>query len=156
MGVSAGNPIRTDEFCAQRPFPHRRLPIRVREDEVAAVPRARGLSFFPMRWSRVSIWSNRDQKDRQCEVAHTSPRPRQITYSVTPSRARMHPRCGGSMISGDLCKMSAPRAEVDQRARDTRLGLERIERLLVQRGGPMIAGRAKPSRLWHIRRKAAV
>ena len=60
------------------------------------------------------------------------------------------------MISGDLCKMSAPRAEVDQRARDTRLGLERIERLLVQRGGPMIAGRAKPSRLWHIRRKAAV
>jgi len=85
MGVSAGNPIRTDEFCAQRPFPHRRLPIRVREDEVAAVPRARGLSFFPMRWSRVSIWSNRNQKDRRCEVAHTSPRPRQITYRVTPS-----------------------------------------------------------------------
>ena len=60
------------------------------------------------------------------------------------------------MLSGDLCKMSAPRAEVDQRARDTRVRLERIERLLVQRGGPMIAARAKPSRLWHIRRKAAV
>jgi hypothetical protein len=85
MGVSAGNPIRTDEFSAQRPFPHRLLPIRVREDEVAAVPRARRSSFFPMRCSRVSIWSNRNQKDRRCEVAHTSPRPRQITYSVTPS-----------------------------------------------------------------------
>jgi hypothetical protein len=59
------------------------------------------------------------------------------------------------MLSGDLCKMSAPRVEVDQRARDTRLGLERIERLLVQRAAPMIAARAKPSRLWHMRRKAA-
>ena len=36
------------------------------------------------------------------------------------------------MLSGDMCKTSAPRVEVDQRARDTRLGLERIERLLVQ------------------------
>jgi hypothetical protein len=34
--------------------------------------------------------------------------------------------------------------EVDQRARDTRLGLERSKRLLV-RAGPMIAAQAKPS-----------
>jgi len=47
------------------------------------------------------------------------------------------------MLSGDLRKMSAPRVEVDQRARDTRLGLERIERLLVQRAGPMIAARCE-------------
>ena len=59
------------------------------------------------------------------------------------------------MLSGHLCVRSKPRVELDQRARDTRLGLERIERLLVQRAGPMIAARAKPSRLWHIRRKAA-
>ena len=67
----------------------------------------------------------------------------------------MRPRRGKSMLSGDLCKRSTPRVEVDQRARDTRLGLERIERLLVQRAGPMMAAGAKPSRFWHIRRKAA-
>jgi hypothetical protein len=41
------------------------------------------------------------------------------------------------MLSGDQCKRSTPRVELDQRARDTRLGLERIERLLVRRTGPM-------------------
>jgi hypothetical protein len=37
------------------------------------------------------------------------------------------------MPSGDLCKRSTPRVELDQRARDACLGLERIERLLAQR-----------------------
>jgi hypothetical protein len=61
------------------------------------------------------------------------------------------------MLSGDLCKRSTPRVELDQRARDTRLGLERIERLLVQRTGPMLPAEANPSspRGWHIRRKTA-
>jgi hypothetical protein len=36
------------------------------------------------------------------------------------------------MLSGDLCKRSTPRVELDQRARDTRLGLEQIERLVVR------------------------
>jgi hypothetical protein len=36
------------------------------------------------------------------------------------------------MPSGDLCKRSTPRVELDQRARDTRLGLEQIERLVVR------------------------
>ncbi len=35
------------------------------------------------------------------------------------------------MLSGDLCKTSTPQVELDQRARDTRLGLEQIERLVV-------------------------
>ena len=37
------------------------------------------------------------------------------------------------MLSGDLCKRSTPGVELDQRAREIRLGLERVERLLVQR-----------------------
>jgi len=61
------------------------------------------------------------------------------------------------MLSGELCKKSAPRIELDQRARDSRLGLERIERLLMPRARAMIPAHAKASssRLWHIRRKAA-
>jgi hypothetical protein len=47
------------------------------------------------------------------------------------------------MLSGDLCKRSTPRVELDQRARDVRLGLERIERLLAQRAGPMMPAQAK-------------
>jgi hypothetical protein len=49
------------------------------------------------------------------------------------------------MLSGDQCKRSTPRVELDHRARDTRLGLERIERLLVQRTGPMLPAQANPS-----------
>ena len=61
------------------------------------------------------------------------------------------------MLSGDLCKRSTPRVELDQRAREIRLGLERVERLLVQPAGPMLPARGKPlsSRGWHMRRKAA-
>jgi hypothetical protein len=60
------------------------------------------------------------------------------------------------MLSGDLCKRSTSRVELDHRARDTRLGLERIERLVV-RAGPMPPAQAKPSsiRRWHIPRKTA-
>jgi len=47
------------------------------------------------------------------------------------------------MLSGDLCKRSARRVELDQRARDARLGLERIERLLMPRAGAMISAQAK-------------
>ena len=36
------------------------------------------------------------------------------------------------MLSGHLCERSTPRVELDQRARDTRLGLERIERLVLR------------------------
>jgi hypothetical protein len=36
------------------------------------------------------------------------------------------------MPGGDLCKRNAPRVELDQRARDTRLALEQIERLIVR------------------------
>jgi hypothetical protein len=61
------------------------------------------------------------------------------------------------MPSGDLCKRSTPRVELDQRARDACLGLERIERLLAQRAGPMMPAQAEASSswLWHTRRKAA-
>ena len=37
------------------------------------------------------------------------------------------------MLAEDLCEMSVSRAEHDQHARDIRLGLERIEQLLVRR-----------------------
>jgi hypothetical protein len=61
------------------------------------------------------------------------------------------------MLSGDLYKRSTPRVELDQRAREIRLGLERVERLLVQRAGPMLPAREKPlsSRGWHMRRQTA-
>ena len=61
------------------------------------------------------------------------------------------------MLSGDLCKGGTPRVELDQRAREIRLGLERLERLLVQRAGPMLPAWGKPlsSRGWHMRRKTA-
>jgi hypothetical protein len=36
------------------------------------------------------------------------------------------------MLSGHLCERSTPRVELNQRARDSRLGLERIERLVVR------------------------
>ena len=39
------------------------------------------------------------------------------------------------MLSGDSCKRSTPRVELDQRARDTRLGLEQIERLILRASG---------------------
>ena len=63
------------------------------------------------------------------------------------------------MLNGDLCKRSAPRGAKSAGVRaTTALGLERIERLLVQRAGPMIPGQAKPSssRLWHIRRRPRI
>ena len=60
------------------------------------------------------------------------------------------------MLSGDLCKRSTPRVELDQRARDARRGLERIERLLAQRAGPVMPDQAKASPwLWHTRPKPA-
>jgi hypothetical protein len=61
------------------------------------------------------------------------------------------------MLSGDLYKRSMPRVELDQRARDARLGLERIERLLGRRAGPVMPDQAKASSSWlrHTRRKAA-
>jgi len=51
------------------------------------------------------------------------------------------------MLSGDLCKRGTPRVELDQRAREIRLGLERVERLLVQRAGLMLPARGKPCHL---------
>jgi hypothetical protein len=39
----------------------------------------------------------------------------------------------GAMWQAFLCNKSVPRAEIDQRARDARLRLEQIERLLVPR-----------------------
>jgi hypothetical protein len=47
------------------------------------------------------------------------------------------------MLSGDPRKWSTPqkehaRVELDQRAHDARLGLERIERRFAQRAGPMM------------------
>ena len=39
----------------------------------------------------------------------------------------------GAMLRAILCNKSASRVEIDQRARDARLRLERIERLLVLR-----------------------
>jgi hypothetical protein len=61
------------------------------------------------------------------------------------------------MLSGDLCKTSTPRVELDQRARDTRLGLEQIERLVVRAPDRCYLTQAKPSsfRRWHIPRKTA-
>ena len=62
------------------------------------------------------------------------------------------------MLNGDLSKRSAPRAEVGRSALDTRPGARRIERVLVQRAGPMIPAHSKPSssRLWHIRRRPRI
>lgn len=61
------------------------------------------------------------------------------------------------MVSGDLCIKSVPRAEIDHRARDTRLGLERTERMLVPRASSIIPAHPKAlsSRLWHRQRKPA-
>jgi hypothetical protein len=47
------------------------------------------------------------------------------------------------MVNSDLCKRSTPRVELDQRARDARLGLERIERLLARYARPMMLGSGK-------------
>jgi len=59
------------------------------------------------------------------------------------------------MLGGDLCKRSTPRVELDHRARDTRLGLERIERLVVRAPDRCYLAQVKPSsiRPWHIPRK---
>ena len=61
------------------------------------------------------------------------------------------------MLSGDSCKRSTPRVELDQRARDTRLALEQIERLIVRAPERCYLAQAKPSsiRRWHIPRKTA-
>ena len=61
------------------------------------------------------------------------------------------------MLSGDPCKGSTPRVELDQRARDSRLELEKIERLIVRAPDRYNLARAKPSsfRRWHIPRKTA-
>ena len=60
------------------------------------------------------------------------------------------------MLSGDLCKRSTPRAELDQRARDTRLGLERIERLVVRhRTDASDSGKTSSFPRWHILGKIA-
>jgi len=58
------------------------------------------------------------------------------------------------MLSGDSCKKSTPRVELDQRARDSRLGLEQVERLIVRAPDRYILVQAKPSsfRRWHIPR----
>jgi hypothetical protein len=39
----------------------------------------------------------------------------------------------GAMLKAILCNKSVPRVEIDQRARDARLQIEQIERLLVSR-----------------------
>jgi hypothetical protein len=70
-------------------------------------------------------------KRRQCEVAHTSPPSGTITYGATRLISGVF-GCGATMLSGDSCKRSTPRVELDQRARDTRLGLEQIERLILR------------------------
>ena len=49
------------------------------------------------------------------------------------------------MLNVDVYKRSTPRVELDQRARDARLGLERIERLLGRRAGPVMRDQAKAS-----------
>jgi len=47
------------------------------------------------------------------------------------------------MLGGDLCKRSTPQVELDQRARDTRLALERIERLIVRAPDRCLPGSGK-------------
>jgi len=96
-------------------------------------------------------------KRRQCEVAHTSPPSGTITYGATPGLSSGVYRCGATMLSGDSCKRSTPRVELDQRARDTRLGLEQIERLILRASDRYDLAQAKPSsfRRWHIPRKTA-
>jgi hypothetical protein len=61
------------------------------------------------------------------------------------------------MLSGDLCKRSTPQVELDQRARDTRLALERIERLIVRTPDQCYLAQVKPSsmRRLHMPRKTA-
>jgi len=61
------------------------------------------------------------------------------------------------MLGGDLCKRSTPQVELDQRARDTRLALERIERLIVRAPDQCYAAQVKPSstRRLHMPRKTA-
>jgi hypothetical protein len=62
------------------------------------------------------------------------------------------------MPGGDLCKRNTPRVELDQRARDTRLALERIERLIVRAPDRCYLAQAKPSsirRLYMPRKSAA-
>ena len=56
------------------------------------------------------------------------------------------------MLAAELCEMSVSRAEHDQHARDIRLGLERVEQLLVLRDevvetGPRRKGRWPSARL---------
>ena len=54
----------------------------------------------------------------------------------TPARLRVGGvrAMEGAMLIAILCNKSASRVEIDQRARDARLRLEQIERLLVAHG----------------------
>jgi hypothetical protein len=67
----------------------------------------------------------------------------------------------GAMLKAILCNRSASRVEIDQRARDARLRLEQIERLLVLRAavtGPSLRrvlclfGFARPGEGWQASR----
>jgi hypothetical protein len=63
----------------------------------------------------------------------------------------------GAMLKAVLCNRSASRVEIDQRARDARLQLEQIERLLVSRAAVTasslsrvlcVFGFARPGERW--------
>jgi len=58
---------------------------------------------------------------------------------------------------GDLCKGARRGVELDQRVRDSRLGLEQVERLIVRAPDRYDLAQAKSSsfRRWHIPRKTA-
>ena|SRR6266404_326946 len=74
------------------------------------------------------------QNNRECEPAHTA-----LELDAISSGSRPWLRSGdvgameGVMPSKNLWNTSVPRVEADHRARDARLRLERIERLLVPR-----------------------
>src|SRR5215467_1770514 len=78
----------------------------------------------------------------QCEVAHTSPPAGTITFDH-PGLSSGVLNGGTTMLGGDLCKRSTPQVELDQRARDTRLALERIERLIVRAPDRCLPGSGK-------------
>jgi len=70
---------------------------------------------------------------RRCETAHTSSGTGTLFQAPLPPRARERCAKEGAMPSSNFWSRSLSRAELDQRAREARLRLERLERLLISR-----------------------
>jgi hypothetical protein len=119
----------------------RSVPTIVREAEATpdgvlrmASMGASAVTFATTGLSRRGASRRPNQKIKQCDPAHTlSERGLHICVALSPAAGRGVRAMEGAMLKAILCNRSASRVEIDQRARDARLRLEQIERLLASR-----------------------